>query len=250
MRTKFDILGVKISVTNLEDACEFIETRIPEKASAYVCIAPVATIVDCQKDEEYLHVVNHSAMTTPDGMPIVWLGKLKGNKSIRRTYGPDLLMKFCELSCDKGYKHYFYGGTEDSNRLVEENLKKKFPNLNIVGRYSPPFRPNKKGREDVQKIKEINALNPDVLWVGLGSPKQDFWMHQHQSQLKVGVMIGVGAAFDFIAGTKRQAPRWMQKIGLEWFFRLCSEPKRLWKRYLIGNTQFIYYLITKFLIKR
>lgn len=248
MSGQFDVLGVKIFETNLDQACHFIEERISKKESAYICIAPVATVVDCQKDPDYLNVINQSAMTTPDGMPIVWLGRWKGYKNVERTYGPDLLKHFCALSEKKGYRHYFYGGTEETIALLKDKLKTKFPDLNIVGMYSPPFKKTH-ALEDPGIIAEINALKPDVLWIGLGSPKQDFWMHQHKDKLKVGVMIGVGAAFDFMAGTKKQAPRWMQKSGLEWFFRLCSEPRRLWRRYLIGNSQFIFYIIKDLLFK-
>ncbi len=245
MNEQFDILGVKISATNLADSCDFIENKIRAHDSSYICIAPVATIVDCQKDHEYLEVINNASMTTPDGMPVVWLGKFKGYKQVSRTYGPDLLDRFCRLGCSRGYSHYFYGGTQKTNQLLEKKLKEKYPEINIVGRYAPPFRKIKE-EESFEILEQINTLKPDVLWVGLGSPKQDFWMAQHQKLLDVGVMIGVGAAFDFIAGTKKQAPVWMQKTGLEWLFRLFSEPKRLWKRYLIGNSLFILYLIRNF----
>jgi len=246
----FDVLGVKIDVTNLQSACQFMEGKLKTRKSVYICIAPVATIVDCQKNDEYLKVVNNSAMTTPDGMPLVWLGKFKGNSNIDRTYGPDLLRDMCLLSERKSYTHYFYGGTQETSDLLAGKLREKYPKLKIVGRYSPPFR-DSKALEESRIIDEINQANPDILWVGLGSPKQDYWMFQHKDKLKVGVMIGVGAAFDFMAETKRQAPRWIQRSGLEWVFRLCSEPKRLWRRYLIGNTLFIYYLLkNKLFLKR
>jgi N-acetylglucosaminyldiphosphoundecaprenol N-acetyl-beta-D-mannosaminyltransferase len=238
----FDLLGVHVAVTNLDATCRFMEQKIKAGDSSYICIVPVATIVDCQKDQEYLKVINHASMATPDGMPVVWVGKMKGNPTIERTYGPDLMDRFCRLHHNKPYKHFLYGGTEETSQRLEAELKRRFPKMNIVGRYAPPFREAHE-IEAPEMIDHINALKPDILWVGLGSPKQDFWMCQHQKKLRVGVMVGVGAAFDFLAGTKKQAPVWMRKTGLEWFFRLCSEPRRLWKRYLIGNTRFIFYLV-------
>jgi N-acetylglucosaminyldiphosphoundecaprenol N-acetyl-beta-D-mannosaminyltransferase len=152
------------------------------------------------------------------------------------------MLSLCDLSGKKGYKNYFLGSTN----LVLERLRKRlthlFPKLNVVGHYSRPFRQLSR-EEEQQMLDDINQANPDILWVGLGSPKQEFWMHEHRDQLKVPIMIGVGAAFDFLSGVKRQAPQWVRKAGLEWLFRLCCEPRRLWKRYLVGNTLFIFYLI-------
>ena len=243
----FNILGVNIAVTNLQKACQTIEEWIRDRKNTYVCIAPVATIVSSQEDEEYRQIINRSGMNTPDGMPLVWLGKMKGHKDIDRTYGPDLILKFCELSQEKGYKHYFYGGTPETNQLLISKLHERFPDLNIAGYFAPPFR-DACDREDASVLEQINSARPDILWVGLGSPKQDYWMYNHRDSLDVPVIVGVGAAFDFLAGVKKQAPLWMRRSGLEWFFRLCSEPKRLWKRYLIGNIKFIY-LITRDLIR-
>lgn len=241
----FDVLGVKIAATNLQQACQTIEEWIETRKKTYICISPVATIVDCQKNVNYREIINGAGMSTPDGMPLVWIGRMKGNRQIGRTYGPDLMLKFCDISQQKGYKHFFLGGTEESNRLLVSNLLEKFPRLNIVGSFAPPFRETGV-MEEWPVLERMNGANPDVLWVGLGSPKQDYWMHDHRDKLNVPVMVGVGAAFDFLAGTKKQAPLWMRKAGLEWLFRLCSEPKRLWKRYLIGNTKFVYWIILDF----
>lgn len=244
----FDILGVKIAVTNLQSACQSIEQWINEQGQTYVCIAPVSTIVDCQKDTEYRKIINSAAMTTPDGMPLVWIGKLCGKKFLQRTYGPDLMFAFCDLSRKKGYRHYFYGGDPQTNQRLIERLQNQFPGIRIVGNFSPSFiEVGELEREDT--LARINEADPDILWVGLGSPKQDYWMHLHRDKLKVPVMVGVGAAFDFIAGTKPQAPAWMRRSGLEWLFRLCCEPRRLWKRYLIGNAKFICYLVRDMLRK-
>jgi len=247
MMPSFDVLGVKISAVNLSSAARQIEEWIAARAKTYVCVAPVSTIMDCQDDPDYLRIVNNAGMVTPDGMPVVWLGRRQAGTMLDRTYGPDLMNTFCALSEEKGYKHFFYGGSATANRLLSENLQKRFPKLKIVGQYSPPFLAVKQ-KEKPEVIGQINAAGADVLWVGLGSPKQDFWMALHRHDLSVPVIIGAGAAFDFLAGTKPQAPRWMQRSGLEWVFRLCCEPQRLWKRYLVGNSRFVYLVLkNKFL---
>jgi len=248
MNQAYDILGVRINNTNLALACQQIEDWIKTKVKTYVCIAPVATIMDCQDDPEYREIVNNSGMNTPDGMPLVWCGKLKGQRQVGRTYGPDLMLRFCELSQEKGYRQYFYGGTERTGKLLTEKLSQRFPALKIVGHFSPPFR-NIREREDPGVLAQINRTDPDVIWVGLGSPKQDYWMRDHRDLLNAPVMVGVGAAFDFLAGTKPQAPAWIRNSGLEWLFRLCCEPRRLWRRYLLGNTRFIYLLTKEFFRK-
>lgn len=244
-----DILGVNISVVDIPKACAYIEDCIVRREKTYICIAPVSTVVDCQKDAEYRRIINGAGMTTPDGVPLVWLGKLRGEKTIARTYGPDLMQALCGLSQQRGYRHYFLGGTREKNNLLVEKLKTRFPKLEIAGSYAPSLRSIGE-IEEGSVLDQIKVANPDVLWVGLGSPKQDYWMRNHREKLDVPIMIGVGAAFDFIAGTKRQAPLWMRHCGLEWLFRLCCEPRRLWKRYLFGNTQFIYFLIKDMMKKR
>lgn len=244
-----EILGVRISSVDIQSACSRICRWVEDRTKAYVCVTPVSTIVQCQLDPHYKSIINHADMNTPDGMPVVWISRLKGNRQIARTYGPDLMGAVCAAGQDKGYKHYFYGATPETCRLLEANLKRKFPRMSIVGKISPPFR-TLSDEEDSQIVESINRAGPDILWIGLGSPKQDFWMHEHRERLNVPVMIGVGAAFDFLAGTKPQAPRWMQRVGSEWLFRLCCEPQRLWRRYLIGNSKFIFYLLKDCLRKK
>mgnify|MGYP001422775920 CR=1 FL=1 len=242
----FDILGVKVSAVNMDEGCQAIEDAIAKSNKSYVCVCPVSTIMECQKDQEVLQSVNSANLVTPDGMPVVWLGKSKGYRNISRVYGPDLMLKMCKISEDKGYKNYFYGSKSDVLGKLQEKLKELFPNLYITGTYSPPFR-ELSGGEDNEIIRMINESNSDILWVGLGSPKQDLWMHKYRDKINVPVMIGVGAAFDFISGAKKQAPKFMQRIGCEWLFRLILEPKRLWRRYIIGNALFLY-LIAKGLV--
>ncbi len=234
-----DICGVRVSAVNLSSAADYIGTWIKNKYKTYICVAPVSTIVECRRDSAYYKIVNEAGMVTPDGVPVVWLARLKGHKTIARTYGPDLMQEVCLVSQREDYKHFFYGSTAEVCLKLITKLKTEFPQINIVGHYSPEFTKDfHPEKEDVLEL--INKSQPDILWVSLGSPKQDFWMKNHRDKLDVPVMIGVGAAFDFLSGVKKQAPRWMQRAGLEWFFRLICEPRRLWKRYLVGNSIFIY----------
>ncbi len=246
---RFNILGVQFSALNLKQATEIVGEFIEKKLKGYVCVCPVSTIMACQEDKDFLNIVNSASLVTLDGMPSVWIGKLKGYSHISRVYGPDLMLEVCALSEQRGYRNYFYGATEDVLNKLEYRLKQKFPKINICGKYAPPFRPLTK-QEDAQIIEQINQANPDMIWVGLGSPKQDIWIHEHRNQLNASMCFAVGAAFDFLSGTKPQAPRWMQRSGLEWLFRFLSEPKRLGKRYLVGNTKFIYLLIKDCLRKK
>lgn len=238
----FNVCGVPVSAINLQEACRQIDEWIQQKEQRYVCIAPVATIVDAQNDQDYRKVVIGADMITPDGMPLVWIGRFKGKHHVGRTYGPDLLEALCKEGEIKGYRHYFYGGTQECSQRLEINLKRRFPNIQIAGRYVPGQLPiHFLEKEEI--LKGIDQSRADILWIGLGSPKQDFWMAEHRNRLNVPVMIGVGAAFDFLAGTKPQAPRWIRQSGLEWFYRLCCEPQRLAKRYLVGNARFLYFLM-------
>ena len=241
-----EILGVKVSAVNLEKANKQINRWVALRQKVYICVAPVSTLVDCQRIDSYRQVINGAAMVTPDGVPVVWLSRLKGYTEIRRTYGPDLMQTVCQEGQAKQLRHFIYGSTADTLLKLQQRLKTLYPDINIVGCHSPVFSKNV-GVESPRVIDQINQSKADILWVGLGSPKQDFWMTLNRPVLDVPVIVGVGAAFDFIAGTKPQAPRWIQHSGFEWFFRLCCEPKRLAKRYLVGNTLFIYFLIKRLL---
>lgn len=238
---KFDILNVRISAIDMDDACSLIEDRIVSRQKGYVCVCPVSVIMECRKDGRVLKSVNCADLATPDGMPVVWIGKSKGYKNIRRVYGPDLMDRMCDISGKKGYKNYLYGSSEDVLERLSKRLTGIYPSLIISGSYSPPYRKLTK-EEDNKIIENINKTNSDLLWVGLGSPKQDLWMYEHREKINTPMMLGVGAAFDFLAGTKPQAPVWMRNIGFEWLFRLITEPKRLWRRYIIDSSLFIWHL--------
>lgn len=242
MLKTISLLGVNVSRVNPVLALRQIFEWVEQKKRTYVCVAPVATLVDARRDGQYLAVVNEAGMVTPDGIPVVWLARARGCKDIERTYGPDLMLEACKKGQDLGLRHFFYGGTEDTLQKLQQRLLAAYPKIIVAGSYAPPFRPEV-WQEEKGIIDRINDSVADIVWVGLGSPKQDLWMHVHRPLLNASVIVGAGAAFDFCSGVKPQAPRWMRPLGLEWFFRLCCEPGRLWKRYLIGNSLFLIYLI-------
>jgi N-acetylglucosaminyldiphosphoundecaprenol N-acetyl-beta-D-mannosaminyltransferase len=235
---RVDILGVQISAVNMEQAVETIHEWIAQRESHYVCVTSFHGPIECHKNPELLSIFNGSGMATPDGMSIVWLLKLNGMKHVSRVYGPDLMLEVCRQSVQFGWRHFFYGGLPGIPEKLTECLSAKYPGINIAGSYSPPFRPLTSA-EDREVVELINSLQPDIVWVGISTPKQERWMAEHLGRISAPVMIGVGAAFDFLSGSKKQAPRWMQRSGLEWLFRLASEPRRLFSRY----AQFPYYIL-------
>lgn len=238
MHERCNILGVNISAVNLPQAIATLDRWITAQQSNYVCVTPVHSVMDCYHQPELRPIFNNSGMTTPDGMPIVWLLRAHGYKQVDRVYGPDLMRTVCQESVQKGYRHFLYGGADGVPEKLAGILRKTYPGLNIVGTCSPPFR-TLTVEEDSALIAQINETKPDIVWVGLGSPKQERWMAAHVRQIQGATLIGVGAAFDFLSGAKRQAPRWIQRSGFEWVFRLLSEPRRLGRRYLVNNPLFI-----------
>ena len=219
-----------------------IEGWIAQREPHYVCVSGMHGIMECQGDEQLQRIHNAAGLTTPDGMSLVWLCRLKGYRQVERVYGPDLMLALCERSAAQGHRHFFYGASPDVLEALTARLSARLPGLDVAGTLAPPFRPLTR-EEDEDTVRRINEARPDVLWVGLSTPKQERWMADHIGRVAAPVLIGVGAAFDFHAGVKRQAPRWMQRNGLEWFFRLLSEPQRLWRRYLVNIPLFGWYLV-------
>jgi len=226
---KINILGVGINAINMDDALQRLEHQIITKTKSYVCVCPNHTIMESQKDMRLSDIVNSADMATPDGMSVVWACRLLGYNSVKQVCGTDLMLAFSALSVEKGYNHFYYGGADGVPEKLAENLCQRFPGLKVVGTYSPPFRTLAE-TEDEAVVEMINRANPDVVWVGLGMPKQELWMGEHFRWIDAPVMIGVGAAFDFLSGKKKRSPKWMQYAGLEWLFRLVQEPRRLWRR--------------------
>jgi N-acetylglucosaminyldiphosphoundecaprenol N-acetyl-beta-D-mannosaminyltransferase len=220
------------------DALRTIEDWIERRAQHFVCITGVHGVIESQSDPELMAIHERAGLVTPDGMPLVWMARKLGHPRTERVYGPDLMIALSALSARKGYRQYYYGGAPGLADRLRGELAKRFPGLVVAGTFSPPFGAVPDD-EDQATVRMINEARPDIVWVGLSTPKQEYWMAGHVGRIDAPVMIGVGAAFDFLAGTKRQAPRWMQRNGLEWLFRLLSEPRRLWRRYGKIVPQFI-----------
>jgi N-acetylglucosaminyldiphosphoundecaprenol N-acetyl-beta-D-mannosaminyltransferase len=235
---RVNVLGVGVSAINLDMALARITQAVEKKEKGYVCLTGVHGVSEAQSDPEFRQILNRAFLCTPDGMPLVWVGRLRGQKHMARVYGPDLMLAVMALSEQTGWRHFLYGGAGGTAQALQQRLVERFPKLRIVGTFQPPFRPL--NAEELATLQEtIRRTRPDAIWVGLSTPKQERFMATYLPKLDVTLMFGVGAAFDFLAGKVRQAPRWMQRSGLEWFFRLCCEPRRLWKRYFKNNPLFV-----------
>lgn len=233
-----NIMGVNIAAINMEWLVDFTKKHLKELSGKYICVTNVFATVTASEDKEYLEVQNNALMAIPDGGPLSIVGRKRGFKNMSRTTGPDYMGEMFKISKENGYRHFFYGSKQETLDKLEENLKKDYEGIEIVGLYSPPFRELTK-EEDEEIIKMINDAKADFVWVGLGAPKQERWMAKHVDKIN-GLMVGVGAGFDYYAGNIRRAPMWMQKMSLEWLYRLIQEPKRLFMKYLTTNTKFIW----------
>ncbi|MDQ1511024.1 MAG: N-acetylglucosaminyldiphosphoundecaprenol N-acetyl-beta-D-mannosaminyltransferase [Actinomycetota bacterium] len=235
---RVDVLGVGISAIDPDDALGEVTRWIDNGIQHYVCVTGVHGVMESQGDADLLRIHNESGLTTPDGMPMVWAARLAGAKNTQRVYGPDLMLAVCERAAQRGWGCFLYGATDEVLDQLRSNLADRFPGLKITGTHSPPFRPLTP-EEDAAVVREINESGAQIVWVGLSTPKQERWMASHIGRLNACAIFGVGAAFDMHAGMLRQAPRWMQRSGLEWLFRLASEPRRLWRRYAVNNPRFV-----------
>jgi len=229
----------------MEKTVSYIEQHLDELKGHYICVSNVHTTVTAYRDEEYRNVQNNAAMNIPDGKPLSIVQRHSGFKNAGRVPGPDLMPEIFRLSEKKGYRHYFYGSRQETLDALKVKLAEEYPKLKIAGMYSPPFRPMTE-EEDEEAIRNINECNPDFIWIGLGAPKQEKWMAAHDGRV-CGVMLGVGAGFDFHAGTIKRAPLWMQEFCMEWLFRIGQDPKRLFPRYLDTNFSFVFYLFREWL---
>jgi len=227
---RVDILGVGVSPINLDDAIATIERWISEGSRNYVCITSVHGVMESRRDQRLRRIHNDAGMVTPDGMPLVWFSRFCGKGRTDRVCGTDLMRKMTAVSSQRGYRQFYYGGAEGVADKLKQALITAHPKLDVAGTLCPPFR-ELTPEEDRAVVAAINAARPHIVWVGLSTPKQEYWMARHLGRIEAPVTVGVGAAFDFLAGGKRRAPLWMQRNGLEWLFRLCSEPRRLWRRY-------------------
>jgi N-acetylglucosaminyldiphosphoundecaprenol N-acetyl-beta-D-mannosaminyltransferase len=235
----FRVLGVRVNAVQIPQVVALMENWIRSRNTGrYIAVTGMHGVTEARTNAEFREILNGASLVVPDGMPLVWLGRLRGYGLKRRVYGPELMMTFCEATADKGYRHFLYGGADGVAEQLVKVLRQRCPNITIVGTYSPPFRALT--REEEEAIAErITTSGADIVWVGLSTPKQEQWMARFGDKLNVPLLVGVGAAFDFHTGRQKQAPVWMRENGLEWFFRLVTEPRRLWRRYIIHGSDFV-----------
>ena len=231
------VLGSPVSITDRASAFGVVETWVTTGVSQYVCVADVHSIMVARTDRAHRQVLDDAGMVLPDGMPLVWTGRLRGERLLRRVCGPDFLEAVCTNAAARSWRHFFIGGADGVAQTLADRLRARNPDLQVCGAISPPFR-SLSAEEDSAMVEEIAKAEPHIVWVGLGCPKQERWMRDHIGRLPSCVLIGVGAAFDFHAGRIHRAPKWMRTNGLEWLHRLCCEPRRLWRRYLLDAPLF------------
>lgn len=245
-----EIMGVNIAAVNMEWLLRFTRKNIRQLSGDYMCVSNVHTVITASEDQIYRNIQNSGIMAIPDGGPLSSVGRKRGYREMGRIPGPSYMEEIFKISGKMGYRHFFYGSTEETLAKLKQGLERDYPGIKVAGMYSPPFRPMTK-EENARIIEKINDAKVDFVWVGLGAPKQERWMADHQGKVK-GFMVGVGAGFDYFAGNIKRAPEWMQRNNMEWFYRLMQEPGRLFGRYWRTNTKFLWDIYVKnfFLEKR
>lgn len=240
-----EVLGMRIDVTDYSEATATIQQWAARRESRYVCAPSVHTVMESHDAADFRNIMNGADLVVPDGMPLVWALKLRGRAHATRVYGPNLTLHVCQAAAQQRLPIALYGGTSESLEAFVQFLQRSFPGIEIVCRIAPPFRPLTE-EEDRAYTEQLAASGARIVFVGIGCPKQERWMAQHRGKIPA-VMVGVGAAFDFHSGRVRQAPPWLQRLGMEWFFRLLMEPRRLWRRYLYNNPRFVGLLLAQLL---
>jgi len=236
---RVDILGVEVSAVDIDRVCTEVQGWIARGERRYVCVTGVHGIMESQRDPELRRIHNESGLTVPDGMPTVWAGRYAGAAAIERVYGPEMMVAICERAAERSWSSFFYGGAPGTAEQLEGAMRDRCPGLPTVGTFTPPFR-ELTPEEDEAAVAAIAASGAELIWVGLSTPKQERWMAEHVARLPAPcVLFGVGAAFDINAGLRRDAPRWVGRLGLQWLYRLVQEPRRLWRRYLFNNPAFV-----------
>lgn len=233
-----NVLGVGISAINLEQAVQLSDDLLQSGRKGYVCVTGVHGIMEARRDERLAQILSRAFLCTPDGMPTVWLGRLQGYRDMRRVYGPDYMLAMCRLSAHRKYRHFLYGGGAGIAERLKRRLEALVPGIEIAGTFTPPYRPLNP-YEQARLIAAVHQCQPDIVWVGLSTPKQERFMAEYIDKLDTKFMAGVGAAFDIHAGTLKDASPWVKQCGLQWLDRLIREPRRLWKRYLLNNPRFV-----------
>lgn len=243
---RVNVLGVGVHAINMQQAVDFLLDSIHQQRKGYVCVTGVHGIMEAQKNCRFRCTLNDSLLTTPDGMPTVWVGKINGHHQMDRVFGPDLMMELCRQSALRGLKHFLYGGVPGVAEELKRNLESRCPGLQVVGTYTPPFRPLS-FQEHFELVQHVNQLKPDIIWVGLSTPKQERFMAEYISKFDCSLMVGVGAAFDLHTGRMSDSPAWVKRSGLQWAHRLIQNPRRLWKRYLVNNPKFLFAITAQLL---
>jgi N-acetylglucosaminyldiphosphoundecaprenol N-acetyl-beta-D-mannosaminyltransferase len=239
-------LGIRVDAVQIPDVLAQMGFWIQQRSRCHsIALAGMYGITEAQRDTSLKRVFNSADLVVPDGMPLVWIGRLRGRTLARRVYGPELMLKSCDSGRAKGYRHFFLGGAPGVPEKLSQTLQAQFPGLQVAGAFSPPYR-SLTPEEDAEIVAAINASACDILWVGLGSPQQDRWMYEHRERLNVPVVVAVGAAFDMNSGAMKQAPLWVREHGFEWLYRLLQEPRRLWRRYIFNGAKFIAYVALEF----
>lgn len=233
-----NVLGVGIHAINPLSALEIVRAGLASDCKGYICVTGVHGVMEAQRDREFRSILNSAFLVTPDGMPTVWVGRMQGHAGMARVFGPEFMLNVCRASVAWGTRHFLYGGNDEVAEALATSLRQLCPGINIVGTYTPPFRPLfDEERGQLQRI--IADASPDIIWVGLSTPKQEKFMAEYLPLLRTKLMVGVGAAFDLHTGRIKDCDDWVKRAGLQWFHRLCQEPRRLWKRYLINNPRFL-----------
>lgn len=237
---RFAVVGVQVDAITMDEAIAALDRLVIERSKGYFVFCTVSTVLSARDDPRVARAVEEATLVTPDGMPLVWIGRRSSKKPVERVYGPDFLRAVFERGSP--VRHFFYGGAPGVAEQVAASLTREYPKSEISGWFSPPMDLGVDGLDDASAAA-IGAARPDVVWVGLGHPKQELWMNAVGERLDVPVLAGVGAAFDFISGVKKEAPAWMKRLGLQWLHRLAAEPRRLWRRYILGNARFVWLLM-------
>lgn len=240
--TRVNLLGVRVSAFDLAQATAEMARAVSEGRRVYASTCPVYTLMMGRERPDVREALNGAEWATPDGMPVVWALRWLGARGVGRVYGPDLLLALSGVSAQHGYRQFYLGGEPGVAGALAKELQARFPGLRVAGACSPPFQQLSTDEEHALAA-QVNAAHADIVWVGLGSPKQDLWMARNRPLLTTPLLVGVGAAFDFLTGRQPQAPRWAQRTGLEWLFRLVTNPRRLWRRYLVYNPKFLFHLM-------
>jgi N-acetylglucosaminyldiphosphoundecaprenol N-acetyl-beta-D-mannosaminyltransferase len=235
---RVNVLGVGVHAINMQQAIAHLLDAASRKQKGYVCVTGVHGVMEAQKDPGFRDILNHSLLTTPDGMPTVWVGRARGHSEMARVFGPDLMIELCRASVTRQMTHFLYGGAPGVAEQLKRNLQARVPGVRIVGTHTPPFRALDE-QEQYTLGMQLAEAKPDFFWVGLSTPKQERFMAEYLPRLETTVMLGVGAAFDLHTGRMKDAPRWIKDSGLQWAHRLAQDPRRLWKRYLINNPKFL-----------